>query len=50
MLSPESRISDFPSMANRVYLNTAAEGIPPKAVLDAFKKYGEDKLIGMDGR
>jgi selenocysteine lyase/cysteine desulfurase len=50
MLNPESRIRDFPSMAERIYLNTAAEGIPPRAVLDALKQYGEDKLIGMDGR
>ncbi len=50
MLNPESRIRDFPSMADRIYLNTAAEGIPPKAVLDALKQYGEDKLVGMDGR
>ena len=32
------------------YLNTAAEGIPPRAVLQALAQYGEDKLLGMDGR
>ncbi len=32
------------------YLNTAAEGIPPPAVLDALAQYGRDKLLGMDGR
>lgn len=50
MLTEQSRLADFPSLANRVYLNTAAEGIPPKAVLDSFVQYGQDKLLGMDGR
>jgi cysteine desulfurase/selenocysteine lyase len=50
MLSKESRLLDFPSLANRVYLNTAAEGIPPKSVLSALNQYGQDKLLGMDGR
>ena len=50
MLSNGSRESDFPSLAGRVYLNTAAEGIPPRPVLDALAQYGKDKLLGMDGR
>ncbi len=50
MLTEQSRRADFPSLANRVYLNTAAEGIPPKAVLDSLVQYGQDKLLGMDGR
>ena len=50
MLTEQSRLADFPSLANRVYLNTAAEGIPPKAVLDSLVQYGQDKLLGMDGR
>lgn len=50
MLSEETRLQDFPSFADRVYLNTAAEGIPPKSVVDALKQYGEDKYLGMDGR
>ena len=50
MLTPQSRLQDFPSLANRAYLNTAAEGIPPAGVLAALNQYGQDKLIGMDGR
>ena len=50
MLSAETRLKDFPSLANRVYLNTAAEGIPPASVLAALNQYGQDKLLGMDGR
>jgi selenocysteine lyase/cysteine desulfurase len=50
MLDAESRNLDFPSLIGRVYLNTAAEGIPPRAVLDALAQYGRDKLLGMDGR
>ena len=49
MLTPESRQAAFPSLADRTYLNTAAEGIPPQAVLDALAQYGQDKLLGMDG-
>lgn len=50
MLSPQSRLQDFPSLANRVYLNTAAEGIPPASVLESLVQYGRDKTLGMDGR
>lgn len=50
MLSAESRITDFPNLHDRVYLNTAAEGIPPAAVGQAFIDYFQDKLLGMDGR
>ena len=50
MLTPTSRQADFPSLEDRIYLNTAAEGIPPQAVLDALAQYGRDKLLGMDGR
>jgi selenocysteine lyase/cysteine desulfurase len=50
MLSPESRLRDFPSLADRVYLNTAAEGIPPREVGDALRQYFVDKQLGMDGR
>lgn len=50
MLSEHSRLKDFPSLANRVYLNTAAEGIPPAGVMAALNQYGQDKLLGMDGR
>lgn len=32
------------------YLNTAAEGIPPQAVIEALHQYAEDKQLGMDGR
>ena len=50
MLSDSSRQADFPSLAGRSYLNTAAEGIPPETVVRALHQYAEDKLLGMDGR
>ena len=50
MLSPDSRLRDFPSLKNRVYLNTAAEGIPPVGVISAINQYAQDKILGMDGR
>lgn len=50
MLTPESRSRDFPALHNMVYLNSAAEGIPPREVGQALEQYFEDKLLGMDGR
>ncbi len=50
MLSAESRTRDFPSLTDRVYLNTAAEGIPPLSVRAALLQYFADKELGMDGR
>ncbi|MFK7777086.1 MAG: aminotransferase class V-fold PLP-dependent enzyme [Gimesia sp.] len=50
MLDQQSRERDFPSLQERVYLNSAAEGIPPLAVNEAFQQYFQDKLLGMDGR
>ena len=50
MLTPLSRTRDFPSLGGRVYLNSAAEGIPPLAVGEALQQYFRDKLLGMDGR
>jgi selenocysteine lyase/cysteine desulfurase len=50
MLTDATRQTDFPLLAGRSYLNTAAEGIPPRAVLDALAHYAQDKLLGMDGR
>lgn len=50
MLTPESRVRDFPSLADRAYLNTAAEGIPPPQVAAALAQYARDKALGMDGR
>ena len=50
MLNPESRLKDFPTLQNRVYLNTAAEGIPPAGVIAALHQYAQDKILGMDGR
>ncbi len=50
MLTDETRNRDFPSLSGMTYLNTAAEGIPPRAVIEALKEYGRDKLLGMDGR
>ncbi|WP_417379313.1 aminotransferase class V-fold PLP-dependent enzyme [Gimesia sp.] len=50
MLDQATRDQDFPSLSDRVYLNTAAEGIPPLSVGNAFEQYFQDKLLGMDGR
>src|SRR5207244_379899 len=50
MLTAESRRRDFPSLDGKVYLNTAAEGIPPLAVKQALLQYFADKELGMDGR
>ncbi len=50
MLTAESRCRSFPSLAEMVYLNTAAEGIPPLEVREALDQYFRDKQLGMDGR
>ncbi len=50
MLEQQTRDQDFPSLQERVYLNSAAEGIPPLAVNEALEQYFQDKLQGMDGR
>lgn len=50
MLDAHSRLQDFPSLQDMVYLNTAAEGIPPLAVREALLEYFRDKQSGMDGR
>lgn len=50
MLTETTRYTDFPSLRTKSYLNTAAEGIPPQVVVDAIAQYGNDKLLGMDGR
>ncbi len=50
MLTDPSRRRDFPSLEGISYLNTAAEGIPPRVVIDALAQYAQDKLLGMDGR
>lgn len=50
MLTQASREQDFPSLVNRDYFNTAAEGIPPQSVIESLEQYGKDKLLGMDGR
>ena len=50
MLTPESRLRDFPSLTHRAYLNTAAESIPPVCVHEAIVQYVRDKTDGMRGR
>ncbi len=50
MLTPAQRQRDFPSLNGITYLNTAAEGIPPRAVGEALQQYFQDKLSGMAGR
>lgn len=50
MLTAESRRQFFPQLAEMVYLNTAAEGIPPVTVGEALTQYFHDHQRGMDGR
>jgi cysteine desulfurase/selenocysteine lyase len=50
MLTAESRRRTFPSLEEMVYLNTAAEGIPPLETREALEQYFLDKQLGMDGR
>lgn len=50
MLDVFSRVRDFPSLQGMIYLNSAAEGIPPLCVRDALWQYFQDKQLGMDGR
>ena len=50
MLTEASRLRDFPALAEKIYLNTAAESIPPVCVGEAIQQYWQDKLLGMDGR
>lgn len=50
MITPESRLRDFPTVAGTTYLNTAAEGIPPVTVGEALDTYFQDKQRGMRGR
>ena len=50
MLTPESRRQQFPTLDQMVYLNSAAEGIPPLLVREALGEYFRDKQMGMDGR
>ena len=50
MLTEQARRKSFPSLDGMVYLNSAAEGIPPLEVRDALEQYFCDKQLGMDGR
>ena len=50
MLDEQSRQGQFPSLSGMTYLNTAAEGIPPRVVHEALERYWKDKLRGMAGR
>lgn len=50
MLTPESRLADFPSLEGIAYLNSAAESIPPLSVSDAVNRYFAHKAKGMRGR
>lgn len=50
MLDQATRQSQFPSLSEMTYLNTAAEGIPPLAVHGSLDSYWQDKLLGMSGR
>ena len=50
MLTSETRNRDFPSLKGMIYLNSAAESIPPLCVQDALQAYWHDKQQGMRGR
>ena len=50
MLTESTRLRDFPTLAGKAYLNTAAESIPPTCVGEAIQAYWHDKLLGMKGR
>ena len=50
MLTPESRLTSFPSLDGVTYFNTSAEGIPPRSVQSALQTYFADKARGMSGR
>jgi cysteine desulfurase / selenocysteine lyase len=50
MLTPTTRLNDFPTLSGIAYLNTAAESIPPRCVGEAIAAYTTDKLRGMRGR
>src|SRR5918993_634882 len=50
MLTEATRLRDFPALSAMVYLNTAAESIPPACVGAAIESYSQDKLRGMKGR
>lgn len=50
MITAESINQNFPALAGKCYLNTAAESIPPMAVGQALQDYWNDKQLGMDGR
>lgn len=50
MLTDATRDRDFPDLRSMTYLNTAAEGIPSRAVEVALQQYFADKRLGMDGR
>ena len=50
MLTESTRLRDFPTLAGKTYLNTAAESIPPVCVGEAIEAYWQDKLLGMKGR
>ena len=50
MLTPESRLADFPTLEGETYLNTAAEGIFPRTTCEAIARYAEHKCLGSEGR
>ena len=43
-------LTDFPTLQDRTYLNTAAESIPPLQVGEALMEYWQHKTLGMAGR
>lgn len=50
MFDTDSRLLDFPILSEVVYLNSAAEGLPPRAVRDALGHYYDDHARGALGR
>jgi len=50
VLTPASRATDFPTLAQMTYLNSAAEGIAPAVLGTALAEYFRDKQFGSAGR
>ncbi len=50
MLTTESRRRSFPMLDEMIYLNSAAEGLPPLEVREGLDQYFRDKQLGMAGR
>jgi cysteine desulfurase / selenocysteine lyase len=50
LMNRPPRGSEFPALAARVYLNTAAEGLGSRSLAEALARYAQDKMRGAPGR